>query len=278
MSLRVNGEIVDDGAYGAFHARRFGQTLDLVRRFGGGDLVEVGGHPWTMTGKLVAEPGINLLATVSAEEVTAWPEELPVDRREYEIQVDDGPVRRFPNYSANVERTLFPVGGQADIVVACEIIEHLARSPHIMMLNINSWLKPGGLVILTTPNGSQLENPFRVRPKMPSYRPSLYSRHNYVYTMQGLTDLVSACGFEVVEANYWSPYVRSGGSNLYRALYGLGPLYLKQKFAQTLCVVARKIEDRTTASRLPRCYAPDSGWERIDGQSDQLAGHSAEPH
>jgi len=268
MSLRVNGTLVEEPAYAAFHARRFEQTLGLVRKFGGGDLVEVGGHPWVMTGILATDPAVNLLASVSAEEVTAWPEDLPVERRMYELQVGDHEPVQFPNYSANVERTLFSIGVQAEMVVACEIIEHLTRSPHIMMLNINSWLKPGGYVLLTTPNGSQLENPFRVRPKMPSYRPSVYSRHNYVFTMEGLTDLVSACGFEVVEANYWAPYTRRGATNLYRAAYNLGPRYLKQKLAQTVCVVARKVEDRTTASRLPRCYADDAGWERIDGRRD----------
>ncbi|MDP1737476.1 MAG: methyltransferase domain-containing protein [Caulobacter sp.] len=264
MGLRVNGELIDEDVYARFHKRRFEQTLDLVGRFGGGDLVEVGGHPWVMTGRLAAAPGVNLLATVSAEEVTAWPEELVIQRNIYDIQTDEGSSRQFPNYSANVERTLFPIGLKADMIVACEIIEHLARSPHIMLLNINSWLKMGGYVVMTTPNGSQFENPFRVKPKMPSYRPSVYSRHNYVYTMEILTDLVTACGFEIVVADFWSPYTRSGATNLYRSFYNFGPLYLKQKFAQTLCVVARKTEDRTTACRLPRCYANEAGWERVD--------------
>lgn len=265
MSLRVNGQVIPIDRYADFHARRFDQTLDLVRRFGGGRLVEVGGHPWAMTARLVREPGIELAATVSAEEVSHWSDELPLARTDYEIDVGDGVPRRFVNYSANIERTDFTVGEPADMVLACEIIEHVTRAPHRMLLNINRWLKPGGLVVLTTPNGAQMENPFRVRPKMPAYRPSVYSRHNYVFTMDGLTDLVGACGFEIVEANFWSPYARRGATNLYRAIYGLGGRYLKNKFAQTLCVVARKVEDRETASRLPRCYSREAGWERIDG-------------
>jgi SAM-dependent methyltransferase len=274
MTLRVNGEVVPVDRYSQFHARRFDQTLDLARRHGGGRLVEVGGHPWAMTARLVREPGIEVAATVSAEEVSHWSDELPLKRTDYELDIGDGAPRRFFNYSANIERTDFSVGDPVDMVLACEIIEHVTRSPHRMMLNINRWLKPGGLVILTTPNGAQLENPFRVRPKMPAYRPSVYSRHNYVFTMDGLTDLIETCGFEIVEANFWSPYERKGGSNLYRLLYRLGGRYMKNKFAQTLCVVARKVEDRETASRLPRCYARESGWERIDGvaaESDPAA-------
>jgi SAM-dependent methyltransferase len=269
MALRVNGEVIPIDRYARFHARRFDQTLDLVRRHGGGEVLEVGGHPWAMTARLVREPGVKLIATVSAEEITPWSDEIPVTRHRYELDAD-GTTTSFYNYSANIERTPFSVGAMVDLVLACEVIEHVTRAPHVMMLNINSWLKPGGLVVLTTPNGSQLENPFRVRAKMPAYRPSVYSRHNYVFTMDGLTDLVSACGFEVVEANFWSPYIRRGPSNLYRGLASLGPRYLKSKFAQTLCVVARKVEDRTTACRTPSCYSKEAGWERIDGAANLI--------
>jgi hypothetical protein len=130
---------------------------------------------------------------------------------------------------------------------------------------MNRWLKPGGILIITTPNGAQLENPFRVRSKMPNYRPSVYSRHNYVYTMAGLRDLVECCGFEVIQADYWSPYTRSGPSNLYRVSRFIGSQYLKNKLAQTLCVVARKTQHRQSASRLPKVYAHEPGWELVDG-------------
>ncbi len=274
MTLRVNGEVMAIERYAQFHARRFDQTLDLIRRHGGGSLIEVGGHPWAMTARLMQEPGVDLKATVSAEEISNWSDELPVTRNRYDMDLGDGVPRSFQNYSANIERTAFPVEEAVDMVLACEIIEHVTRAPHAVMLNINSWLKPGGIVILTTPNGTQVENPFRVKAKMPAYRPSVYSRHNYCFIMDGLTDLVETCGFEIVEANFWSPYVRKGGSNLYRALYNLGPRYLKNKFAQTLCVVARKVEDRDSASRLPRCYAREAGWERIDG-ADTIGDPSA---
>ncbi len=269
MTLRVNGKLLPIDGYMNFHAGRFDKTLDLVRRYGGGSVVEVGGVPWAMTSRLAAEPGVDLRATVSEEAGSNWSDELPVTRKDYELQIGDAAPRGYVNYSANVERTLFPIDEPVDMVLACEIIEHLTRAPHTMLLNINGWLKPGGIVIITTPNGSQLENPFRVKAKMPAYRPCVYSRHNYVFTLDGLADLVETCGFEILEASHWSPYTRSGLSNLYRPVVNLGSRYLKDKFAQTVCVVGRKIEHRQTASRLPRCFARQSGWERIDG-ADQI--------
>ena len=264
MKLVVNGSSVDLSRYGSFHEERFRRTLALVERLPGSTVVELGGHPWAMTARLLRHPRIDLKATVSAEEVTAWPDELPVTRSEYHVQIDDVHHDGFVNYSANVERTLFDIGEQVDIVLACEIIEHLTRAPHIMLLNINRWLKPGGRVILTTPNGSQLENPFRVRAKMPAFRYSSYARHNYVFTMAGLVDLVETCGFEVESQQYWSPYRRTGGTRLYKFLAKAPVPYFRNKFSQTIVVVARKTEDRSAASRLPSVYAPSDSWEQLE--------------
>lgn len=279
MTLRVNGCTVSSESYARFHAPRFDATMALIRGFGGGRVVELGGHPWAMTSRLLAEAGVTLEAAVSAEEVIPWSDEMPVTSRQYEIELENSRRLHFRNISANIERTLFSIDAEVDIVLACEIIEHLTRAPHMMMLNINRWLKPGGLVILTTPNGAQLQNPFRVRPKMPAYRPSVYSRHNYVFTMDGLRDLIECCGFEIVQAQYWSPYRRRGPSDFYRRIYNAGPKYLKDKFAQTLCVVARKIESRDSASRLPRVYSPEAGWERVEnpdaGYSERVGDRNA---
>jgi hypothetical protein len=265
MMITVNGEVFDLSRYGSLHDRRFEMTLDVVRRLGAGTIIEVGAYPWAMTTRLLREPGVRLLATVSAEEITAWPDEIPVRAAPYALEFGDGQRAEFTNYSANVERTLFPVRERADIVLACEIIEHLTRAPHVMMLNINSWLKPGGRVVLTTPNGAQFDNPLRVKPKMPALRYSTYSRHNVLFTLDTLTDLVRTCGFSIERAEYWSPYRRRGASNLRHLLARLPSRYFRDKFAQTIVVVARKVEERSEASRLPKAYEPSAQWERMAG-------------
>lgn len=270
MIVTVNDERLDLSRYASFHAKRYDRTLALVRRLGGGRTIELGGHPWSMTARLLSEPTVDLLATVSAEEVTAWPDAIPVTRRPYIMDAGHGVIHEWVNVSANLERTLFPIAEenapplQADVVLACEIVEHLTRCPHIMMLNINSWLRPGGRVVLTTPNGSQFDNPLRTKPKMPAYRYSSYSRHNYVFNMANLCNLAEVCGFEVERSEYWSPYLRTGMAKLYRILSWLPGSYFKNLFAQTIVVVARKVEDRSTASRLPSAYAPSPEWEYIE--------------
>lgn len=263
MIITVNGETFDLSRYGSLHDRRFDMTLDVVRALGGGKVIEVGAHPWAMTARLLREPSVRLLATISAEEVTAWPDEIPVRAAPYSLTFADGARADFTNYSANVERTLFTVGERVDIVLACEIIEHLTRAPHLMMLNMNSWLKLGGQVVLTTPNGAQFDNPLRVKAKMPELRYSTYSRHNCLFTLDTLTDLVETCGFAIERAEYWSPYDRQGPSNFYKLLMRLPGRFFRDKFAQTLVVVARKVQERTEAARLPKAYEPSAQWEHI---------------
>ena len=145
MIVTVNGERIDLARYEQYHGVRFAHTLDLVRSLGG-RVVELGGHPFGMTARLLSEPSVELAATVSAEEVTAWADEIPVMRRPHLLKGTDGREWRFINVSGNVERTRFSVfkenEDKADLVLACEILEHLTRAPHVLALNLNAWLKP----------------------------------------------------------------------------------------------------------------------------------------
>lgn len=266
MRIGINGQQLEFGTYARYHARRIRMTIDLLRRLGGGRVLELGGHPWVMTAIMADEPGLEIAGSVSAEEITAWPEDFPVETRDYELLTPGGKTVRFTNYSANVERSSFPLTVQPDIVIASEIIEHLIRAPHRMLLNINAWLPVGGRVVLTTPNGEQINNPLRRKPRMPAYRDSVYARHNYVFAMDGLKDLVDACGFDVEQAMYWSPYVRTGAARIYGIMERVPVRAVSERFSQTLVVVARKREDRRTATRLPAVYAPGPMWELIDGQ------------
>jgi hypothetical protein len=267
LKIRVNDEAIDTNCYNAYHVRRFDLTVETIRRIGGGRTVELGGHPWAMTARLIAEPSVELVATVSAEEVSLWPDALPVTGRNYEIEVPGAKAQRFLNYSANVERTRFDINEAVDLVLACEIIEHLTRAPHVMLLNANAWLKLGGRMLVTTPNGAHFENPLRIKPKMPAYRASTYSRHNYVFTMDGLIDLIETCGFEIESAEFLSPYPRRGLSRLYPMIGRVPQDFLRQKFNQSLHVVARKVEALGAAKRLPKVYVPSSDWELVAGNS-----------
>jgi hypothetical protein len=261
--LIINGERIDTAHYRRFHRRRIALTLTTLRKLGAKNIIELGGHPWAMTSALIEEGGLSISATVSAEEVTNWPDDIGVTRREYRMITPAGIEAAFPNYSANIERTLFNVDERADTVIACEIIEHLLRSPHIMLLNVNRWLPVGGKLLVTTPNGAQFSNPLRRKSARPAYRCNVYARHNSSFTLSQLVDIVQLCGFKMREAGFWNVYERAGPARLYSAL-GMVPLrYFQEKFQRTVFIAAEKEREVTEIARLPKCYAPSPNWEYI---------------
>jgi hypothetical protein len=234
-----------------------------LRRIGAKRVIELGGHPWVMTAAMIESGAFELHATVSAEEVSLWPDDIPVTSRQYTLRTAGGREASFRNYSANLERRLFDIPAGADTVIACEIIEHLSRAPHVMMLNINRWLPTGGKVLITTPNGAQFRNPLRARPPFPGYRCHFYERHQYLHTMDTLCDLVETAGFRIVESAYWDIFDRTGPARLYGLAARIPLASVQRRFRKTLCVVAEKTESLTRVRRLPRCCRADPAWEQV---------------
>jgi hypothetical protein len=259
----VNGSpFVRDG-YAEYHQTRIARTLAKLGEMQARNIVEVGGHPWAMTSALVDAGGFKVCATISAEEVTKWPDDINPSALEYRLVTNKGNAATFINYSANVERRLFDIDAKPDTVIACEIVEHLVRAPHVLGLNINRWLPVGGQLLLTTPNGAAFMNPLRRRSQTAAYRCYSYERHSFMFAMHELVDLIELCGFEIVEAGYWNVYERRGATVVYAALSGLPLPYFRQKFSEVLYVVAKKVRPTQYLSRLPLCYEASSDWEYI---------------
>jgi SAM-dependent methyltransferase len=102
----------------------------------------------------------------------------------------------------NIEDAAFPFPAASfDAVLFCEVIEHLQSDPVKVLLEIKRVLKPGGHLILTTPNVSRLENVARMLAGTNIYDPysgyGPYGRHNREYNKHELTSLLNYCGFDV---------------------------------------------------------------------------------
>jgi SAM-dependent methyltransferase len=102
----------------------------------------------------------------------------------------------------NVEEDEFPFAdGQFDLVLFCETIEHLLHDPLHALREIARVLRPGGALVLTTPNVCRLENVTRllaglnVHDQYSGHGP--YGRHNREFTRQELELLLRHAGFEV---------------------------------------------------------------------------------
>ena len=265
--LLLNGSPFLRDGYSEYHQARIRRTLNKLHEIHANNVVEVGGHPWAMTGALIDAGCFRVCATISAEEVSKWPDDFTPSAAEYRIVTNRGNEATFRNYSANVERRVFDLDVCPDTVIACEIVEHLVRAPHVMFLNINRWLPVGGHLLVTTPNGLAFTNPLRRKSPTASYRCYAYERHSYLFSSPDLVDLIGLCGFEVVEASYWNVYECRGWTKIYSALSTLPLDYSRGKFSQVICIVARKVQATQCLRRRPSCYEASDHWEYI-----------AEPH
>jgi SAM-dependent methyltransferase len=102
----------------------------------------------------------------------------------------------------NIEEDAFPFDdGTFDTVLFCEILEHLLMNPVAVLAEIRRVLKPGGFLVLTTPNVNRVENVLQmvggrnVFDQYSGFGP--YGRHNREYTLSELTALLEFAGFEV---------------------------------------------------------------------------------
>lgn len=125
----------------------------------------------------------------------------------------------------NVERDPFPYeDGEFDIVLCCEILEHLIMDPSHMLKEIHRVLKPNGFLIITTPNSIRLENIFSLLRGKTIFYPysgfGVYGRHNREFTPSEVVELLKLHNFKV---HIFTEDVYSH-SFFYRLMTWLGPM------------------------------------------------------
>ncbi len=112
----------------------------------------------------------------------------------------------FENF--NAETQVFPYPDASfDLVTCCEIIEHLTIDPTHMLCEIHRVLKPGGALLLTTPNVFRLAHVLALlQGQRNIFHPysgyGVYGRHQREYGMGELVNLVRGCGYEIVTARW----------------------------------------------------------------------------
>lgn len=86
-----------------------------------------------------------------------------------------------------------------DLVVMFDIIEHL-KSPYLVLKEVYRILKPGGYVVITTPNLNAIDRFLRkILGKEKTWHGFIDESHLYLFTPKSLTFLVSRLGFKIVK-------------------------------------------------------------------------------
>ncbi len=197
-SWSVNDEPVGhlDG-YVADSLLRFLQTWGVVRN-DTGSCLELGANPYFTTQLLDQYTELDLtLANYYGErgETVESVSYLPAGATERTE------VKR-KSTMFNVEEDVFPFDDDSfDVVLFCEMLEHMLMDPMATLRQIHRVLKPGGVMVLTTPNMTRLNNVMAVVNGANIYDPysgfGPYGRHNREYIRHELHLLLEFAGFEV---------------------------------------------------------------------------------
>jgi SAM-dependent methyltransferase len=138
-----------------------------------------------------------------------------------------GEVIEYPYRQFNIEEDSFPYeDASIDVVLFCEIIEHLLSDPVHALIEIRRVLRPGGTLVITTPNVARLDNVCKIIGGENIYDPysgyGPYGRHNREYNKHDLYRLLTANGFHVEQI--FSADVHDRYADTYAQLEKIKPL------------------------------------------------------
>ena len=106
-------------------------------------------------------------------------------------------------FTVDLEYDMLPVEDETyDIVICCEVLEHMEIDPMFMLSEVNRVLKTGGKLFLTTPNVLSARAFTRIFEGYPPYffmqyhKSREYHRHNYEYSAKMLWSTLKCAGFD----------------------------------------------------------------------------------
>ena len=120
------------------------------------------------------------------------------------VAVEPFGYRYIANLGIQVYRALDDIPQEKEVfdgVVSLEVVEHL-QEPLENLKTINSLLKPGGWLYISTPNSQSLN----ARLRRDHWREALKVSHIALYNQKSLSKLLLLAGFKVKRLRWWIKY------------------------------------------------------------------------
>jgi glycosyltransferase involved in cell wall biosynthesis/SAM-dependent methyltransferase len=218
--LVEGGPAAEMRGYAVEDFKRFVYTLGLVPERPHLDVLELGANPYFMTTLLYKFRQ----ARLHLANFFGHPER---EARQNVTILQTGEVIEYPYKQFNIEEDSFPYADASiDVVLFCEIIEHLLADPVHALVEIRRVLRPGGTLVITTPNVARLDNVCKIIGGENIYDPysgyGPYGRHNREYNKHDLYRLLTANGFHVEQI--FSADVHDRYADTYAQLEKIKPL------------------------------------------------------
>ena len=139
----------------------------------------------------------------------------------------------------------FSEGGPYDLITLCEVIEHIPKPPYLVLTDLRRLLKPGGIILMTTPNGYRVRNLLYMIVnkqvlgiyRYPENNQALGHQHEYTHWQMGWQ--MRAAGLEPLFLEYYQPRFagHSAGATIAHLL--TAPFALVPHFRSGLVMAAR---------------------------------------
>ena len=195
--------------YHMVHKRRFVRTIQvLLDQIPSGKLLELGTSNLLPIALKTLAPEVKVSVTdfdLSNSEI--WEKDVKMGSN----------TKSCIAYSVDLEKTKLPVPDETfDYVICSEVIEHMEIDPMFMLSEVNRVTKPGGILILTTPNVASSHGITKMLMGLEPYfymqyqKPGKYHRHNYEYSVHTLAKVIQAAGFDGsiwTEDTFEEPYM-----------------------------------------------------------------------
>jgi len=137
-----------------------------------------------------------------------------------------------PFCGVNLRHGRLPYESEAfDMVIMCEVIEHLNFNPLPTLMEINRVLKVGGYLYVGTPNQSRLANRLKAMAGKSLHNPiedffaQLENNRNMIvglhwreYTLDEMLEMLEKMGFEVTRRYYYQDWSHSSSANIFLRL------------------------------------------------------------
>lgn len=213
------------------HQQRYLADLNIVAALRpAGTILEVGAAPCHMTALLTLSGYATIAVDIDPDRVNGLVQQLGLD------------VRR-----CDIERSPLPFTDESfAMVLLCETFEHLRIDPSFVLSEINRVLRPGGMLVLTTPNLYSLPNLFRwltgrsiadPLDEFSKLRRLGHMGHVREYSAAEVLRFVHAHGLQPRSVAYrYHAEARGRRARLLRAAYRIAP----RRFRREIVIVATK--------------------------------------